>query len=208
MRPYLRIAIIALLIFAPLLSNAQRPFHFVWGVNVSTISLKLNGVNYSTEAPAGIHLGGLFELPLSKNFVLEPGFKFSAKGTDYTIDSSYISLAPIYIEIPLNTSFRINFPNSDISVFAGPYLACAIGGYKIESGLLQDIRYGSGENDDLRYFDFGFNFGAGIRYKFWKLSVQYGIGLANILPARVGDSEMKNTVIGISLVIGGKTQRI
>jgi hypothetical protein len=51
----------------------------------------------------------------------------------------------------------------------------------------------------LKPFDIGLNFGAGINIKGLMISAQYGIGLANLSPVTIGDSEMKNKVIGISI---------
>jgi hypothetical protein len=75
-----------------------------------------------------------------------------------------------------------------------------VGGYKIEpGGELKNISFGSGKNTDLKPFDIGLNFGAGVNIKGLLISAQYGIGLANISPLTTDDSEMKNKVIGISI---------
>jgi hypothetical protein len=85
-----------------------------------------------------------------------------------------------------------------VSLFAGPYLAFVMGGYKLPSGgEINNIKIGSGENKDLKPFDFGFNFGTGVNVKGLLVSAQYGIGLANVAPS--ANSEMKNKVLGISI---------
>ena len=121
---------------------------------------------------------------------------FSAKGTDYKIDSVRYSLSPVYIEVPLNIGYRLG----NISLFAGPYIACGIGGLKMDAkGNLKDISFGSGDNKDMKPFDVGFNFGVGINVKGILISAQYGLGLANIAPGPTLYSEMKNKVISISI---------
>jgi hypothetical protein len=87
-----------------------------------------------------------------------------------------------------------------ITLFASPYFACGIGGYKIEpGGELKYIRFGSGKYNDFKTFDYVLNFGAGVNIKGLLISAQYGIGLANVSPLITPDSEMKNKVIGISV---------
>jgi hypothetical protein len=150
--------------------------------------------------PAGIHFGGFFEIPLEGNFTLQPGLLFSAKGSNYKIDSVEFSISPIYVEVPVIAVYSFSLDAVKISLFAGPYFACGVGGYKIESGdELKKISYGSGENNDLKPFDIGLNFGAGVNIKGLLISAQYGIGLANVSPEKTVDSEMKNRVIGISI---------
>ena len=79
-------------------------------------------------------------------------------------------------------------------------ISTGIWGYKLESGSeFKYIRFGEGENYDLRLFDYGFNFGAGVNIKGILVTAQYGIGLANISPVTTDNSEMKNKVIGISI---------
>jgi hypothetical protein len=183
--------------------HAQIRAGYVFGMNLSTMTLKSNGVNYDMETPVGFHFGGFFEMPVADNFALRSALLFSAKGANYEIDSLEISLSPIYIEVPVNALYSFGSDVVKMTLFAGPYFACGIGGYKIVSGgSLQDIHYGSGGNDDLRQLDIGVNLGAGINLRGFLISVQYGIGLANISPETTFDTEMKNKVIGISISAG------
>jgi opacity protein-like surface antigen len=176
--------------------NGQIKSGYVVGVNMSTLVLQTKGICSNLETKEGINLGLFLDVPLSRRFSFHPKLMFSAKGTDYKIDSVQYSLSPVYIEIPLNLGFRIG----SISLFAGPYFACGIGGLKMDrKGNLKDISFGSGENKDMKQLDAGLNFGLGVNIKGFLISAQYGIGLANVSPDATIYSEMKNRVFAISI---------
>jgi hypothetical protein len=173
---------------------------YIFGLNLSTITLKINGVNSKANTPAGIHFGGFIEVPIKGRFTLQPGLLFSAKGSDYKIDTIEYSISPIYIEVPVMACYSFGSDVFKVSLFAGPYFACGVGGYKLASGgRMENISFGSGKNYDIKPFDIGFNFGAGINIKGLLISAQYGKGLVNISPVASADIEMKNKVIGISI---------
>jgi hypothetical protein len=200
MKNYLKCALAIFLTFAFTDMQAQIKPGYIFGMNLSTMTLKTQGISSHPDTPIGIHFGGFFEIPIKGNFTLQPGLLFSAKGSNYKIDSVEFSLSPIYLEIPVIAVYSFSIDAVKISLFAGPYFACGVGGYKIESGSeLKNISYGSGENSDLRPFDIGLNFGAGVNIKGLLISAQYGMGLANVSPVATIDSEMKNRVIGISI---------
>jgi hypothetical protein len=170
------------------------------GLNLSTMTLKTNGISLDPDTWVSIHLGGIFEIPLTDNLALRPGLLYSAKGSLYTIDTIRYSISPSYIEVPVYAVLSFGSDAIKISLFTGPYLACGIGGNKTESGGgAGSISFGSDENDDMKLFDFGLNFGAGINIKGLMISAQYEMGLANLSSVTADDSEMKNKVIGISL---------
>jgi hypothetical protein len=181
-------------------TEAQIKPGYIFGLNLSTIALKNNDISSNPNMPAGIHLGVFLDIPVKGNFTFQPALVFSAKGADYGIDSVDISMAPTYMEVPLIAVYSFGSDAVKISLFAGPYFAGGIGGYKIVAGgPLKDLNFGSGENDDLRFFDIGLNFGAGVNIGGLMISAQYGIGLVNISPVTTDDMEMKNKVIGISI---------
>jgi hypothetical protein len=209
MENYLKSALSVLFAVVFTEMQAQIKSEFVFGINLSTMTLKVNGISYDAETPVGIHFGRLFEIPLKNNFALQPSFLFSAKGSDYTIDTLSVSISPIYIEVPVNALFSFGSGAIKVSFFGGPYFACGIGGYKIESeGELKDIKYGSGENHDLKLFDIGLNLGTRLNICGLMISVQYGMGLINISPVTTFDTEMKNKVIGITISAGSKGTRL
>lgn len=180
--------------------NGQVYPRYIFGVNLSTMKMKTRGLSSQPEMPAGIHFGGSIEIPVTDNLTFQPALLFSAKGTNYKIDSLDIALSPIYIEIPANAVYTFGKGTTRLFVFAGPYFGIGIGGYKLETGsIFKYINWGSGENKDLKQLDIGFNFGTGVNIRGFIISAQYGIGLANVSPVKTDGSEMKNEVIGISI---------
>jgi hypothetical protein len=199
----LKSALVIILVIISHALHAQVRTGYVFGLNLSTISLKNNEVSYDGTTPAGFHFGGFCELPLNDNFSFRPALIFSAKGTDYEIDTLEYSLSPIYIEVPVNMMCSFGSDVLRVSFYAGPYFALGIGGYKITpEGELRDMSFGSGMNSDLRSFDAGLNFGAGVSIRGFLISVQYGLGLENIAPNAKFYTEMTNKVIGISISAG------
>jgi hypothetical protein len=189
-------------------SDAQINTGYLFGVNLTTMSVKVNGISCPAERPFAIHFGQYLEIPFNDNFAFEPALKFSAKGADYVIDSTDYSISPIYLEVPLNLKLKFGSRTVKVSLYGGPYFACGIGGYKIVSGgVLNDIRYGKNDYNDLRRFDIGYNLGAGISIKGFSVSVQYGVGLSDISPVTALNTEMKNQVIGITFRSAGGGSR-
>ena len=200
MKNYLKPALAILLTVAFTDLHSQIKPEYIFGLNLSTMTLKAKGISSDPKILAGIHYGAFLEIPLTGNFTMEPGLLFSAKGSNYKNDTLEFSISPIYVEVPLIAVYSFGSDAVKISLFAGPYFAFGIAGYKIEpGGDLKSISYGSGENNDLRPFDVGLNFGTGINIKGFLISAQYGIGLANLSPLKTDDSEIKNKVIGISI---------
>jgi hypothetical protein len=200
MKSYLKSALVVFLTVAFTDLHSQIKPEYIFGLNLSTMTLKTKGISSDPKILTGIHYGAFLEIPLKGNFTLQPGLLFSAKGSNYKIDTVEFSISPIYIEVPVIAVYSFGSDAVKISLFAGPYFACGIGGYKIKSGgELKSISFGSGENNDLKPFDVGLNFGTGVNIKGFLISAQYGIGLANLSPLKTVDSEMKNKVIGISI---------
>jgi hypothetical protein len=203
MKTLLKSALVVILTITFTELHSQVRTGYVFGLNLSTIALKNNEVSYDGTTPVGFHFGGFCELPLNDNFAFRPTLLFSAKGTDYKIDTLEYSLSPIYIEVPVNMMCSFGSDVVRVSLFAGPYFAVGIGGYKIiPGGELKDISYGSDVSSDLRPFDVGFNLGAGVSIRGFLISVQYGLGLENIAPDAKFYTEMNNKVIGISISAG------
>jgi hypothetical protein len=178
--------------------EAQMKSGYRFGVNLTTMSIKNGSNKVETNLPVGIHFGSNYEISLNKKFTFQTGFLFSSKGTDYTINNVYYSIAPSYFEIPVNSAYYFGRRKTKLAIFVGPYFSSAFGGYKIDqNGAFKYLLLGPHENNDLKCLDVGLNFGAGLHIKDHVFSIQYGIGLRNISPKN--EFEMKNKVIGITV---------
>lgn len=181
-------------------AEAQIRPGYIIGINRSTLSIKSAGLTSGPETITGIHFGGVLDMPLNKIVSFQPNLLFTAKGSNFSIDSVDYSFSPIYIEVPLFIVCSFGSEYLGISLSAGPYIACGVGGYKIVSGgAMQDLKYGSGNSKDLKALDAGLDLGAGINIGGIIISARYEIGFPNLLPVHNPDSEMKNKVWAISI---------
>jgi hypothetical protein len=200
MKRYLETSLVILLMVTCPDLMAQVKTGYIIGINRSSMTLKTAAVCSDQKTQTGIHFGAIFEIPVAGNLTFQPRLLLSAKGSNYKIDSVDYSLAPIFAEIPLLAFYSFGSDEIRIFFYAGPYFACGIGGYKVVSeGGMENLNYGTGANNDLKHIDLGLNFGAGISFRGFQISAQYGMGMANLSPVSIDGEEMKNKVIGISL---------
>jgi hypothetical protein len=107
--------------------DAQIKPGYIFGLNLSTMTLKTIGIRSDPKTLIGIHYGGCYDIPLKSNFTLQPSLLFSAKGSNYKIDTVEFSISPIYIEVPVIAVYSFGSDAVKVSLFAGPYFACGIG---------------------------------------------------------------------------------
>jgi hypothetical protein len=206
MKSYLKSVLAVFLIFVCTNIEAQIKFGPKVGMNMSTMTMKTMGISLDPKTLIGFHIGAICEIALGDNFALQPGILYSSKGSKFQVSTESATISPSFVEVPVNAAYSFGPGDIKFSVFAGPYAAYGIGGKWESGGESSDISFGSGDNDDMKPFDFGLNFGVGANIQNFLISVQYGIGLANLSPDTSNDTEFKNKVIGISLayLFGGK----
>lgn len=197
----LLIAILLVFVFTGL--PAQVTFGPKAGINFSTMTLESSGISMDPKMLGGFHIGLISEIQLTRDLVFQPGVLYSSKGSRYEIDYQQsvfkYTLAPNYIEIPLNAAYYFEPGRIRFSLFAGPYFAFGIGGTRKTGSTISNIKFGSGENDDMKAFDIGLNAGAGVIINEMMISAQYGFSLTDLSSSADYDTEMKNRVIGISI---------
>tara|TARA_Y100000385_G_C12946327_1_gene573461 strand:+ start:236 stop:895 length:660 start_codon:yes stop_codon:yes gene_type:complete len=193
---------------------SQATFGVRAGLNLAKLSGKnfdIDGLDIKTLP--SFNLGLITELGVSESFFVESGLYISGKGTKAEIDlgvgigKTTQTFSALYLEIPLNASFKADLGGAMLNVFAGPYFAIALSGKnKIENPSAlssldseEDLKFGTDVADDAKRTDFGLNFGAGVQFESIVVRAQYGLGLTNLDPEGDSDFEMKNGVIGISL---------
>jgi hypothetical protein len=156
----------------------------------------------------GWHFGGVGELELNDNMSVEAALMLSSKGYKYEDEDWDVknTFSPLFLHIPI--LFKYGVPVGDFKLFgqAGPYLAYGIGGKtKVTSDnpLIEDsdesIKWGSGDDDDLKPLDFGLNIGAGIAFEMGlEANLFYELGLGNHAIETEGGTKIANRVFGIS----------
>lgn len=183
------------------------------GINFQNINGKdPEGDKLDNKIKTGFNIGVNAEIPLVKEFYLQPGILFTTKGyrhpdafmgRDFKVNLSYI-------EIPVNFLYKPAFGPGHILLGVGPYLAFGVGGnVKLgdeESDVEFDKDIDLGQYATGKYFrrgDAGLNFLAGYEFNN-KFSAQLNaqLGLAKINPNIKDVSEetaYRNTGFGISI---------
>lgn len=191
---------------------AQVRFGPKAGVNFSTMTLKSSGISLDPSNLTGFQFGIVSEISLGSNFALQPGVIYSVKGSGYSISGfdMEVEINPTYIEVPVNAIYKIGAGPINVLLMAGPYFGYGIGGnYSMKSAqetIDEAIKYGSGDNNDLKPFDIGVNLGGGLEIGRIQVAFQYCLGLTNLAPVTDNSAEQKNKVMTISLayLFGGK----
>lgn len=176
---------------------AQSKMVIKAGLNIASLNQALAPEIDAPISKPGFHAGLGADLPLSGNFSVQPILQFSQKGyvADYRDRSRRATTTLNYLELPVNLMARFGGENLKMLAFAGPYVACGIGGNTRErSNSLNDrlaIRY----NYDVKRFDYGLQGGVGVQTGYAQIQFFYQQGLSNI-SGLYNDS--RNRVFGIS----------
>jgi hypothetical protein len=206
-------------------TNAQLSLGVKAGLNLSNMTVSgYTGVTESSRM--SFHAGAILDYSFSKSFILESGLVLSGKGANFDLNifsngATTITLAstlsPLYIEMPINAVYKVDIKPAKLLIFAGPYFALAVSGNRTNEysatglpagttlatlGLNNEsigLKFGTDANSDMRSFDMGLNFGAGIEYSNFLFRLQYGLGLSNLNPTTSNNEVLKNNVFGISV---------
>ena len=183
---------------------------------------------------------------LTDELALQSGLFFSGKGTAFDLEKmveegagedvdidGYMRFSTGYLEIPVNIAYGIAIGESQIQIFAGPYLAYGIvGQYKWDFTVKHDgdsetfkddftIKFKNkiDESDDddktiyMTALNFGVGFGLGFKTGPILINAGYELGLTNLTPKWGGEGEddrddekLTNGVINVSAsyFFGGK----
>jgi len=199
MKNLLKLAIAALLIFSFTTTQAQVKFGPKAGLNLSAMTLKMSGVGLDPKALMGFHAGVIAEISLTDLLKVQPGFLYSTKGAKYEVTQFDMKMSPGFIEIPINMIYNVDLNGTMLGLFAGRYLGYGVGGTAESQGESASIRFGTGDDYDMKPLDFGINLGAGLNVADFIISAQYQLGMLNLAPVDDYDAEMKIRGFSISL---------
>lgn len=178
------------------------------GLNISSLTIDENELNSSDKT--GFTAGVMVEIPMAKNFSLQPELLYSQQGTKITFsdqevtNSHYKSTIRLhYLNIPVMLKYYVI---KGFSVQAGPQIAILLkANNKYQDNFLG---YENKESFDLKKYSTGIdtsvNFGLGYQFKDkFYTDARYAISYSNVF--KEGDAnhfinnDMKNRVFQITL---------
>ncbi|MGI4883519.1 MAG: outer membrane beta-barrel protein [Janthinobacterium lividum] len=193
-------------------ASAQTTYRLGLRGGLNRALTTLDGTNYSYYAQIGSvdksavyawQAGAVAEVNFGK-LAFQPALVFSQKGEKYhsvaffgdfgvtVVDQTGVNRYN-WLELPLNVVYTLHGDHG-LQVFAGPYVALAVGGRQHSTIVRSDyfnpsapittevvnttITYGA--DTDNRRLDAGLNFGVGYRQGPLQVQLGYGLGLRNL----------------------------
>ena len=168
--------------------NAQKTLiGLTAGATFASYKVKAESVSVTSKTKIGFTAGLTMSSPLGKNFTFRPSLNFVQKGGKQTDEGSSDKTTFNYIELPLNFVFKASTPKGMFFIGAGPSFGIGLSGKdKWEDGSesgSDDIKFGSGDDADLKSLEAGINVLAGYQFKGgFFVAANYDAGLSNIAP--------------------------
>ena len=187
--------------------SAQFTFGPRVGFNYTNMRHEYNGnkldKEFRSKLKSGFQIGVVADYALSTEMSIQLGLLYAQQGykSDYTwvgesktITKSITNLN--YLQIPINAQIKFPLGGIDLLVQTGPYLGFGINGkykYWDENGKMsnEDIKKWLGEipkvsfgneweKNDMKGFDLGIGFGAGLQFGNIQAGLGYNIGIRNL----------------------------
>lgn len=161
------------------------------GMNMAGIS------DCDLDSSIAFNAGITLDLLVVRSFYVKSGLFFTMKGAKYDEDGLEITASPMYIELPILASYRLNFSdNLQWELNVGPYVAYGVGGKeKVEyRGEKEDYDFFGDEG--AKRFDAGLQFGTGFTFGgHYTIGVAYEMGLTKL--ADEGKSKNNNFMVNL-----------
>lgn len=191
-------------------AQLEVSFNFALGLANMNIESKSDTAAVTDyDSKAGLCIGPKVAYHIGHGLFVESGLLFKSRG--YQVEENDIFIPGNikkadavhkfninYLDIPLNIKISTMSPNGgNVFFMVGGYYGIALGGihistitYDVKSNDPTDkkdvesfsISMGDGKDDNIRKFDYGLSFGAGISLGKIDLSIHYDIGQSNVVP--------------------------
>jgi Outer membrane protein beta-barrel domain len=187
-------------------ANAQVSVGFTAGGTLSNYKAKEDGEDATGDSKSGFTAGIIASIPAGKNFGIQTGAHWVQKRTKEEEDEDKFSLTVNSIEIPMNLVYN---SSSGFFAGAGPSVSFAVSGKMKFNDLSEDAKFGDGEDDLMRGFDFGANILAGYKSPGgFLVMANFNQGISNLMSVRADNSSVRSHYFGIRLgyVLKGKNE--
>lgn len=202
--------------------NSDFRFGVRGGMNLSTALVNDVGTN---KFKVGYHIGATVEYQLPKDFLIQSGLFFSAKGSKLgSLNSgSYVGGDPdythtfnqLYLEVPIYVAYSVSVSDNVKLVFGGgPYLGYGVGG-KTKEKLNHSV-WGDGstqkswntfgsdndmlDNETLNRFDFGIGLKTDLEYNRYTFGIGASFSIIDLMNSdNSPDLNYRNVNLSLSL---------
>jgi len=211
----LKVFLFSLFLTTITVANAQE-IYLLGGLNFSNQSAKDNFVNHAREdeykTRVSMHLGILFDIPITNNFSVESGLMYNPKGYKLVATNGILTATlkskPQYLELPILAKYQHSLnDNMGLYGMVGPVIGFAIsGGFtyteKANGEKAKDhgkLKFGTTRESDYKRLDFGLMISTGVTFSKIRAGFFYQPGLINVAPHSLNGYKSRTRVFGLSV---------
>jgi hypothetical protein len=178
MKRIILLAVVAVVAHAAYAQNVQ--FGVKAGVNLANFN---EDISPNSNSKAGLNIGALAHIHLTKNWAVQPEAVYSMQGAEYSNSNTKIKVN--YVNIPVLAQYM--FANG-FRLQTGPQLGILTNS-KVEYNGAVEVN----SDNNYKSTDFGWSFGAGYLTKAgFGLDARYNLGISDI--SKTDPSDLKNRV--------------
>ena len=181
-------------------------------MNFAKYKESAEGVSLSSGTLTTFNVGVFADFKLPSNFSIQPAVNYTGKGGQFSASDNgakaVTKLQLYYLQVPVNAVYHVPVLVGDIYFGAGPYIAKGLSG-KIKStaddgqgnksSATMDIKFGTGDGDEIKPMQYGADIIVGFKLKNGLLiNANYDLGLSNDAP-HAGTGTNKSKVFGVSV---------
>lgn len=166
---------------------AQHPHWGIkGGINIANIDIQ-HGAD--PDYKAGVHIGGLAHIHLSRQFALQPELMYSNQGAERTVGNTEYKTKLHYVNVPVLLQFMTG---SGFRLQTGPQVGVLVSAKSKVNDTETDA------DDNYKTPDFSWSFGASyVTMKGFGVDARYNHGISNIND--VPGNKFKNRVFQLGL---------
>jgi hypothetical protein len=198
--------LLAVLLFSVVISavDAQVAIGPEGSLLFSNYSIRSGGQSVSTTAVFGAGLGCIFSIPLTRDLNLQPAIDYVLNGLKYSVPYQTIVEKVNTLQVPIEVIYKFGKPNGDrLYLGLGPYMARNLSGSDNASGYgggTTNLNIGTGDNDDLKPFDFGISADFGFQPSSGIfLHLHYQRGFTSLTPQGGTENTRFSTNYGVAI---------
>lgn len=181
------------------LFSQNKYFNARMGITSMGVTESYKDISASYDHIINAAIGFGFELPLSRNFSIQPEFLMIGKGFNMD-DYNKVNFA--YFEIPILLKGIIPIEESfELFAEAGPSISLGFGGTAVVNGVSYKGVFG---NNGYNSFDYGLQYSAGFNVKLENenkigAGIRFYNGLANLYPTNPNNVEGRNNGFHVTI---------